>query len=75
LLVEGGSHVLGSVLSARLADELQVFLAPRILGGREGLPAVTWDEIDRMHHAFPLPTPTVEPIDGDLLLTYRLTNP
>lgn len=75
LLIEGGSAVLGSVLSRGLADELRVFLAPRILGGREGLPCVTWAEIDHMNHAMRLPTPEVEPIGEDLMLTYRLTDP
>ncbi len=72
LLVEGGSGVLGAFLGGHLADELRVFLAPRILGGREGLPCVSWEELDTMDQALPLPAPTVEPIGIDLLLTYRL---
>lgn len=39
LLVEGGSHVLAAFTAADLADQLQVYLAPLILGGG-GLPAV-----------------------------------
>ena len=73
LLVEGGSGVLGSFVRMKLADELQVFLAACILGGKEGLPCVTWDEVDLMEHAMRLPRPEVEAIDCDLLLRYRLT--
>ncbi|NQU75389.1 MAG: dihydrofolate reductase family protein, partial [Planctomycetes bacterium] len=72
LLVEGGSAVLGSFMHAGLADELRVFLAAKILGGRQGIPCVDLGEIDRVDQAFCLPAPSVEDIDGDLLLTYRL---
>lgn len=38
IMVEGGGHVLGEFLDARLADELAVFLAPMLIGG--GAPIV-----------------------------------
>ncbi len=72
LLIEGGAQVHGSMLGAGLVDELRVFLAPRLLGGREGLPCVLWREADLMTEAKGLPRPTVEAIDGDLLLSYWL---
>ena len=60
LLVEGGSKVLGGILRGGLADALRVFLAPRILGGAEGLPCAAWQEIDAMDRAMRLPAPSVE---------------
>ena len=72
LMVEGGSAVLGSFIRQNLCDELAVFLAPRLLGGREGLPCITWPEANTIDHAWALPGPEVERIDGDLLLTFRL---
>jgi diaminohydroxyphosphoribosylaminopyrimidine deaminase / 5-amino-6-(5-phosphoribosylamino)uracil reductase len=39
LMVEGGSEVLGSFLAARLVDEVALFRAPLLLGGRESRPA------------------------------------
>jgi diaminohydroxyphosphoribosylaminopyrimidine deaminase/5-amino-6-(5-phosphoribosylamino)uracil reductase len=33
VLVEGGSGLLGSFLDARAADELHVFIAPKLVGG------------------------------------------
>lgn len=39
LMVEGGSEVLGSFLAARLFDELALFRAPLLLGGRDSRPA------------------------------------
>ena len=39
LMVEGGSEVLGSFLSARLVDQVALFRAPLLLGGRGSRPA------------------------------------
>jgi diaminohydroxyphosphoribosylaminopyrimidine deaminase/5-amino-6-(5-phosphoribosylamino)uracil reductase len=39
LMVEGGSEVLGGLLRDRLFDQIALFRAPLILGGRGGLPA------------------------------------
>lgn len=40
VLVEGGSGVLGSVIDARAADELHVFIAPKIIGSDAALSPV-----------------------------------
>jgi diaminohydroxyphosphoribosylaminopyrimidine deaminase/5-amino-6-(5-phosphoribosylamino)uracil reductase len=39
VMVEGGSEVLGSFLSARLVDQVALFRAPLLLGGRGSRPA------------------------------------
>jgi diaminohydroxyphosphoribosylaminopyrimidine deaminase/5-amino-6-(5-phosphoribosylamino)uracil reductase len=39
VMVEGGSEVLGSFLAARLADQVALFNAPLLLGGRGSRPA------------------------------------
>jgi diaminohydroxyphosphoribosylaminopyrimidine deaminase/5-amino-6-(5-phosphoribosylamino)uracil reductase len=39
LMVEGGSEVLGSFLAERVFDELALFRAPLLLGGRDSRPA------------------------------------
>jgi diaminohydroxyphosphoribosylaminopyrimidine deaminase/5-amino-6-(5-phosphoribosylamino)uracil reductase len=39
VMVEGGSEVLGSFLAARLLDEVALFRAPLLLGGRGSRPA------------------------------------
>jgi diaminohydroxyphosphoribosylaminopyrimidine deaminase/5-amino-6-(5-phosphoribosylamino)uracil reductase len=59
IFCEGGSQVAGSLLNQRLVDELQVFIAPKILG--EGLRAfsgfmqsldqaliVEWEKVERL---------------------------
>jgi diaminohydroxyphosphoribosylaminopyrimidine deaminase/5-amino-6-(5-phosphoribosylamino)uracil reductase len=39
VMVEGGGEVLGSFLAARLADQVALFRAPLLLGGRGSRPA------------------------------------
>ncbi len=42
LLVEGGAELAGTILTARLADEMHAFLAPILLGPRGRPGAVDW---------------------------------
>jgi diaminohydroxyphosphoribosylaminopyrimidine deaminase/5-amino-6-(5-phosphoribosylamino)uracil reductase len=42
LMVEGGAELAGSLLAARMADELHVFVAPLLLGPRGRPGAVDW---------------------------------
>ena len=35
VLVEGGSQLLGNLFDARLIDEAHVFLAPKLIGGKQ----------------------------------------
>lgn len=51
LMVEGGSEVLGAFLSERLFDELLLFRAPLLLGGRRGLPVFGGEDPRRLSQA------------------------
>jgi diaminohydroxyphosphoribosylaminopyrimidine deaminase/5-amino-6-(5-phosphoribosylamino)uracil reductase len=68
VMVEGGSEVLGSFLAARLVDEVALFRAPLLLGGRASRPAFGGPDpreirealrLERVpeHPAFPWPWP------------------
>ncbi|MDF1701465.1 MAG: bifunctional diaminohydroxyphosphoribosylaminopyrimidine deaminase/5-amino-6-(5-phosphoribosylamino)uracil reductase RibD [Planctomycetota bacterium] len=46
LLVEGGAKIHGAFLKAGLADQVSAFVAPRILGGKDAVPAVEGSGID-----------------------------
>jgi diaminohydroxyphosphoribosylaminopyrimidine deaminase/5-amino-6-(5-phosphoribosylamino)uracil reductase len=64
LMVEGGGEVLGSFLSARLVDEVALFRAPLLLGGRGSRPAFGGEDPKRIEQALRLrpavPGPLVE---------------
>lgn len=72
ILVEGGGEVHASVLQAGLADEVCVFLAPKIVGGREAKTPVEGEGLEKMAHALPVEKLTAERMGNDLLLRGRI---
>jgi diaminohydroxyphosphoribosylaminopyrimidine deaminase/5-amino-6-(5-phosphoribosylamino)uracil reductase len=65
VLVEGGAGVLGSFFDARAVDEVWVFVAPKIVGGRG---AVGGRGVDRMAEALQVEEWSAEMVEGDVLL-------
>jgi diaminohydroxyphosphoribosylaminopyrimidine deaminase/5-amino-6-(5-phosphoribosylamino)uracil reductase len=75
VLVEGGPTMHGSMLEAGLVDELQLFLAPIVVGGHGRRTAPSWaagQGADRLSDAWKM-VPVAEPrwLGDDLLLTMR----
>ncbi|HNY65774.1 MAG TPA: bifunctional diaminohydroxyphosphoribosylaminopyrimidine deaminase/5-amino-6-(5-phosphoribosylamino)uracil reductase RibD [Deltaproteobacteria bacterium] len=70
VLVEGGRSILSSLVQSRLADELLLFVAPKILGG--GVPLVAFDAPDTIAMALPLVIQEARVIGGDVLITASL---
>jgi diaminohydroxyphosphoribosylaminopyrimidine deaminase/5-amino-6-(5-phosphoribosylamino)uracil reductase len=60
VMVEGGSEVLGSFLAARLLDEVALFRAPILLGGRASRPAFGGPGEARLRDALRLVGPVLE---------------
>lgn len=73
VLAEGGSEVLGSLLDAGLADMAYVFIAPRILGGREGLTAVSGRGLARVGQARLWRAIQVRMVGADVLVSGALS--
>lgn len=73
LLLEGGPHLAGAFLDAGEVDEIRLFIAPLVLGGRNARAAVEGrgaDAIDAGRRAL---ATEVERIGDDVLVTSRLT--
>jgi diaminohydroxyphosphoribosylaminopyrimidine deaminase/5-amino-6-(5-phosphoribosylamino)uracil reductase len=68
VLVEGGSEVLGSFRDAGEIDEVHIFIAPRLVGGRDAKPAIGGHGVERIAEALPLAGWDVELIEGDTYL-------
>jgi len=65
VLVEGGSHLLGRFFDGQQIDEVQAFIAPRLIGG-DGAPApIAGLGFDSMEAAITLSDVTVTPYDQD----------
>lgn len=75
ILVEGGSHVLGSFFDQRLVDECHVFVAPKVIGGAAAPAAVAGRGIERMAEAPALQNVQLTPLGHDAYLRGVLPTP
>jgi diaminohydroxyphosphoribosylaminopyrimidine deaminase/5-amino-6-(5-phosphoribosylamino)uracil reductase len=72
LLVEGGPHLAGAFLDAGEVDELRVFIAPVVAGGRQAKPAVEGEGFETIAASSHALHTTVERIEDDVLVIARL---
>jgi len=54
VMVEGGAEVAGSIIEERLADKVTFFIAPKIIGGRDAVPAIGGVGCERLSEALTL---------------------
>ena len=69
LLVEGGSEVHASFFAEGLVDKVQVYIAPRLIGGREAPGPVGGAGVERLVEAIPLREMDATRLGNDLLVT------
>ena len=69
VFVEGGSGLLGALFDAGLVDRATIFIAPKIIGGKDALTPVGGAGIDKISGAFNLTNIRAEQIDKDILIT------
>jgi diaminohydroxyphosphoribosylaminopyrimidine deaminase/5-amino-6-(5-phosphoribosylamino)uracil reductase len=75
VLVEGGAELAGTLLAARLADELHAFIAPLLLGPRGRPGAVDWAGPDTPNDAPQITDPTWEVCGRDAYVYGRVSYP
>ncbi len=71
ILVEGGGEVHASVLDAGLADEACIFVAPKIIGGRNAKSPVEGEGLEFMSEALRLDRVRVERFGDDVMIRGR----
>lgn len=69
VLVEGGAEMNASFLRAGLIDKYLVYIAPKLLGGRQSLTPFTGSDVDRMDEALNVTFEKVDKIGDDLCIT------
>lgn len=74
ILVEGGSHLLGSLFDVRAIDEVHVFIAPKFAGGAAALSPIGGIGIERMADALRLADIAIEELDGDVYVHGRVAH-
>jgi len=67
-LMECGPDLAFNALRAGIIDKIVLFVAPKILGGRE-IPAIGGDGMERLSEAIPLGDWSIDRSGPDLLLT------
>ncbi len=72
MLLEGGPHLAGSFLDAGEIDELRLFLAPLLLGGKAARDPLEGEGVERIAEALNAQTMECEKIGEDLLISARL---
>lgn len=68
ILVEGGSSIIGSMLRKALVDKYYIFMAPKILGGGNGIPMAAGIGPKSMNGCIGLRNMQVKRFDGDIML-------
>jgi diaminohydroxyphosphoribosylaminopyrimidine deaminase / 5-amino-6-(5-phosphoribosylamino)uracil reductase len=72
VLLEGGPHLAGAFLDAGEIDEIRLFLAPMLLGGRTARDPLEGEGVERISEAMHALTLDCERISEDLLISARL---
>jgi diaminohydroxyphosphoribosylaminopyrimidine deaminase / 5-amino-6-(5-phosphoribosylamino)uracil reductase len=72
MLLEGGPHLAGAFLDAGQIDELRLFLAPLLLGGRTARDPLEGTGVESIGDAMRALTLTCENVAEDLLVSARL---
>ncbi|MFN8131306.1 MAG: bifunctional diaminohydroxyphosphoribosylaminopyrimidine deaminase/5-amino-6-(5-phosphoribosylamino)uracil reductase RibD [Solirubrobacteraceae bacterium] len=72
VLLEGGPHLAGAFLDAGEIDELRLFLAPIVLGGRTARDPIEGEGPERISEAVRALSFDWEPVGDDLLVSARL---
>jgi diaminohydroxyphosphoribosylaminopyrimidine deaminase/5-amino-6-(5-phosphoribosylamino)uracil reductase len=72
MLLEGGPHLAGAFLDAGQIDELRLFLAPLLLGGRSARDPLEGMGVERIGDAMRALTLTCENVAEDVLVSARL---
>ena len=68
ILVEGGGEVHSSMFDAGVVDEVCVFVAPKVVGGRDAKTPVEGAGLERMAQALALSEVTVDRIGDDVVV-------
>ena len=68
LMVEGGSTLMGSMIRERLIDKFYIFMAPKILGGNDGIPMALGSGPKRIDECLSLNDLKVKRFGEDILL-------
>jgi diaminohydroxyphosphoribosylaminopyrimidine deaminase / 5-amino-6-(5-phosphoribosylamino)uracil reductase len=68
VLVEGGSYVHGSFVDQDAIDKVYIFIAPKLIGGKNSLTPVSGKGVEKMSQAHVLKHINVHQFDNDIMI-------
>jgi diaminohydroxyphosphoribosylaminopyrimidine deaminase/5-amino-6-(5-phosphoribosylamino)uracil reductase len=72
ILIEGGSELNAKALEAGIVDRVMLFIAPKIIGGRDAKGVVGGEGIDKVAQATVLKNMKMKRVGADLLLEFNI---
>lgn len=75
ILLEGGAGIHESSLQCRIVNKVQVYIAPKLFGGREAASPVGGQGVDEPDQAWRLADPVITKLGPDLLLESEVIYP
>ncbi len=73
VLVEGGSDLFGSLFDARQIDEVHIFIAPKLFGGKQARSPIRGAGVEQITSALALVNPIVQQVGDDIYVHGRLS--
>ncbi len=71
VMVESGPTLNAAFLEQGLVDKLQVYIAPKVIGGIDSKPAVGGKGVELVRDAYMFSSPEVTMFDDDILIEYK----
>ncbi len=71
VLVEGGATLHAAMLDAGLCDLLQIYIAPKVIGGTDAKPVIGGKGVSRVADAYMFSAPEITRFGDDILLEYK----
>ena len=72
ILIEGGGEIISSALFSNCVDDIYLFVAPKIIGGRDAVPVTCGDGVKKIADALKIKNMKVKKIGPDFLFTGKV---
>ncbi|MDR3306792.1 MAG: bifunctional diaminohydroxyphosphoribosylaminopyrimidine deaminase/5-amino-6-(5-phosphoribosylamino)uracil reductase RibD [Endomicrobium sp.] len=72
ILIEGGGEIIASALFSNAVDYIYLFVAPKIIGGRNAVPVVGGTGVKKISEALNVTEMKIKKIGSDFLITGRI---
>ncbi|MDR1941367.1 MAG: bifunctional diaminohydroxyphosphoribosylaminopyrimidine deaminase/5-amino-6-(5-phosphoribosylamino)uracil reductase RibD [Endomicrobium sp.] len=72
ILIEGGGEIISSALFSKCVDDIYLFAAPKIIGGKNAISVVGGTGVEKISEAVKVKNMKVRKIGGDFLITAKI---